>query len=112
VNQLRYEFSMLSSVALLRTRLQVVLPEFLAGYLNFPTVFRAITSQMKGGAIKRLTIERIRELRVVAPPIGLQEKYAEAVERHRQATRTRCESLRQAEHLFQSLLNQYFGGEN
>jgi len=49
---------------------------------------------------------------VVMPPRRLQNDYGRLVEQHLTSARRAHESLRQAEHLFHSLLNQYFGKED
>ena len=108
VNSLPFEFSMLSSLALLRPNLKKLLPQFLEACLNFPSMFKAITSQMKGGAIQRLTIDRIKELTVVVPPLPLQQKFASLVERYEKLWALQREESRQAEHLFQTLVHQAF----
>ncbi len=51
------------------------------------------------------------ELILPVPPLPIQEKFADIVERHEQLRSTQVESLRQAEHLFQSLLHQAFSGK-
>lgn len=111
VNNLRYEFSMLSSLALLRTDPLKMSPYFLENFLNFPSVFDSITAQMKGGAIKRLTIDKIKELESIVPPLPLQEKFAEIVQKFERVRRQQREATRQAEHLFQTLLHRAFRGE-
>ncbi len=111
VNNLRYEFSMLSSLALLRTDTLKMSPYFLENFLNFPSVFNSITAQMKGGAIKRLTIDKIKELESIVPPLQLQEKFAEIVQKFERVRRQQREATRQAEHLFQTLLHRAFRGE-
>ncbi len=55
--------------------------------------------------MKKSTFE---ELIMPVPPMPLQEKFSDVVRRHEHLHSTQAESLRQAEHLFQSLLHQAF----
>lgn len=55
-----------------------------------------------------LNLETLRPLRIPSPPLPLQTRFAELVERHERLRSVQRESLRQAEHLFQSLLHRAF----
>ena len=108
VNRLPYEFSMLSSVALIRPDQKKIISEYLEGYLNYPSVHGWVVNQMKGGAIKRLTIERLLEFKLPVPQLVLQQRYSNIVKKFRKLQAMQIEELRQAEHLFQSLLHKAF----
>jgi type I restriction enzyme S subunit len=62
-------------------------------------------------AQKNINLEILRELPVPIPPITLQGKFREVVRFFEQLREKQRESLRQAEHLFQTLLHQAFKGE-
>ena len=51
---------------------------------------------------------RLAELRIPVPPLPLQEQFALLVARHERLRAVQRESLRQSEHLFQSLLHHAF----
>lgn len=51
---------------------------------------------------------RLAELRIPLPPIALQQQFALLVERHERLRAVQREALRQAQHLFQSLLQRAF----
>ena len=59
-------------------------------------------------AQKNINLEILRELRCPVPPLALQQKFAALVERHEHLRATQREALRQAEHLFQTLLHRAF----
>jgi type I restriction enzyme S subunit len=61
-------------------------------------------------AQKNINLEILRELRCPVPPLPLQEQFATLVARHERLRAVQRESLRQADHLFQSLLHQAFAG--
>jgi type I restriction enzyme, S subunit len=55
-----------------------------------------------------INLDTLRPLRVPLPPMALQQKFTSFVERHRQFRAAHVEALRQADHLFQTLLHQAF----
>lgn len=59
-------------------------------------------------AQKNINLEILRELRCPVPPLALQQKFVSLVERHEHLRATQREALRQAEHLFQTLLHRAF----
>ncbi len=69
INELDEEFSLLSSVALLRVNERLIVPEFLKTYLNSEIIKRYILTQIVGGAITRLTLELIGRFKIISPPI-------------------------------------------
>ena len=80
VNQLDEEFSMLSSVALLKPIREVISPRFMKWYLNSPTGFKAMTSKMGGTAIKRLTLRKINEGKIPIAPLDEQKRIVSKIE--------------------------------
>ena len=56
VNTLDEEFSLLSSVCLLRPRPELLFSQFLRYYLLSPVGYRMLTGQMTGTAIKRIIL--------------------------------------------------------
>ena len=69
VNPLDEEFSLLSSVALIRTDSSKLLNSFLCQYLNSPTGFSRARGDMDGLAIKRLTLRKIKKILVPVPSV-------------------------------------------
>jgi hypothetical protein len=59
--------------------------------------------------IGHFTAERFEVFRVMLPPVERQDEFAGVVRKHSQYAAGLRESLRQAEHMFQSLLKRYFG---
>jgi type I restriction enzyme S subunit len=74
VNNLDEPFSMLSSVALIKTSRSVLDPHYLKYYLGSPLGFGMITNQMTGTAIKRIILDKIRASSIPLPPILEQKK--------------------------------------
>jgi len=71
-----------------------------------PLLERSTTSAMQ----HMITKSRLEEIALIKPPQSLQQRFAALVERHERLRATQREALRQADHLFQSLLQRAFTG--
>lgn len=67
-------FSLLSSVALLRPKKELLDNEFLKHWLNCPTTFETMIGRMSGSAIRRLTLTTIGSQEIEIPPIPEQRR--------------------------------------
>ncbi|HEX8397666.1 MAG TPA: restriction endonuclease subunit S [Pyrinomonadaceae bacterium] len=63
------------------------------------------------GSMKNISKEKAATLPIMLPPLPLQEKFAEIVQKFERVRRQQREATRQAEHLFQTLLHRAFRGE-
>lgn len=81
VNTLDEEFSLLSSVALLKPRRDILDSLFLKYYLNSPEGFRNMTGQMTGTAIKRLILQKIKAAVVPIAPFDEQRRIVAEIEK-------------------------------
>ena len=111
VNHYSFEFSMLSSVALLRPLPEICLPEYLAGWLNNDRVKIRILRGMAGAAIRRLTLTKIKKLEVLVPPISEQNKYVSLVRLHDQMASRFDGEFKLGEMLHGSLVQRAFRRE-
>lgn len=82
---------------------------FLLWQIRAPATQRWIKQQIKGTTFLEITLERLREMPVFVPPLTLQKKFSVLAQRHEHLHATNVEALRQADHLFQTLLHQAFG---
>ena len=80
LNPLQEEFSLLSSVALLKPDRSRLDPSFLKWYLMSPVGRRAMLDQVTGSAITRLTLEIIRGSEVPTPPLPEQKRIVAKVD--------------------------------
>jgi type I restriction enzyme S subunit len=85
-------------------------PLFLYGMMlkAKPLVQRQATEAMK----RMVSKGRLEEVSLFRPSVSRQREFAKALMLHETSRAVTREALRQAEHLFQSLLNQYFGKES
>lgn len=111
INNYDFEFSMLSSLALLKLKTDIINNNYLVKYLNNESVKNKIISDMVGGAIKRLTLVRIKNIKIVVPPIELQNQFADFVKQTDRLKLKMEKSLKELEDNFNSLMQRAFNGE-
>lgn len=109
VNTLKEEFTLLSSVALLKQDRLVINGHFLAALLNNEDMYIDIRNNMGGAAITRLTIAKLNAIKVIVPPIEIQNKFAAFVEQVDKLKAAVQKALDEAQLLFDSLMQKYFG---
>lgn len=85
-----------------------VMTEFIQYWLSF--LQEQIERTAPESAQKNINLEILRRLLVPIPDLSLQEKFSEIVGRFERLRADQRESLRQAEHLFQTLLHDAFKG--
>lgn len=108
VNTLHEEFSLLSSVALLKQDSNVINGYFLCGVLNNAEMYSNIRMNMGGAAITRLTIAKLNEIQVIVPPIELQEQFATFVSKTDKSRLTIQQVLSKMEMVKLALMQEYF----
>ena len=80
VNPLDEEFSLLSSVALIRPNKNIMLSEYLCYALNSPSIYEQTRSQMGGAAITRVTLVKIKGFTIPLPPLSEQQSIVETLD--------------------------------
>jgi len=84
-------------------------PSFIqAAFLYHPQILRQLGVAQKGAIMEGLNMEIIKDLCLPLPPYSLQKTFVKLAERHERLRATHIEALRQAEHLFETLLHQAF----
>ncbi len=109
VNVLDFEFSLLSSVALLKLDKAVANPYFITGFLNSDSVYKAARSNMGGAAITRLTLTKLKSFRVAVPPLALQQSFAEKIQSIEKQKETIRASIADTQKLLDYTMDKYFG---
>ncbi len=109
VNTLAEEFTLLSSVALLKQNRKLINGNFLCGVLNNNEMYSDIRKNMGGAAITRLTIAKLNEIMIIVPPLEPQEQFATFVSQVYKSKLSIQQGLEKLETLKKSLMQQYFG---
>ena len=109
VNTLEEEFTLLSSVALLKQDRSIINGYFLAALLNNEDMYLDIRNNMGGAAITRLTIAKLNVIKAIVPPIAIQEQFAKFVKQTDKSKAAVQKALDEAQLLFDSLMQKYFG---
>lgn len=104
------EFSLLSSVALIKPS-DTLTSEYIVFYLNNKSIKENILLNMSGGAIKRLTIKKIKNIKIPLPPIKLQNKFTSIVEKIEIINKQENKKLEHLKTLHKSLMDKAFKGE-
>lgn len=110
INRFRHEFSLLSSVALLRPNRSLITEGYLESWLNNNLVKQSILLNMGGAAIKRLTLAKIKELPINVPPLELQYKFDQIKSEILKQRAKLQESDLLIDHGFSSLQQRAFSG--
>ncbi len=98
-------------VAILRLD-QSLRPDFLSMFLSLENGGQRQIEQLQYGQTKPgLGFHQIRSFQVLLPSISLQREFAGVIQRYNRLRAQQSEALRQAEHLFQTLLQRAFFGE-
>lgn len=98
-------------VAILRLK-SGLMPVFLSMFLSMNAGGQREIKRLQYGQTKPgLNLDQVRQFRIPIPPLSLQQKFAALVEQVERLHAVQRESLRQAEHLFASLLDRAFHGQ-
>lgn len=95
----------LLKISPLRDRLDSV---FLRHFIQHPIVQVSLERKSHGGTMGILNAGLLKQVWVIVPPVPMQQQFAKLVARHEHLRAVQRESLRQAEHLFQTLLHRAF----
>ena len=111
INHYNFEFSMLSSLALLRPRPKLCTPQFLCEFLNNPSVKSRMLSHMSGAAIRRLTLAKIKKQEILLPPLNIQNQFSEIHSSLGKIKKQLNCSFEETNKLFHSLVQRAFRAE-
>ena len=104
------KFAFQRHIAHLRPNPTQVIPKFLVTMMQLPIVKTQADRWARGAAQPTINLKELKEFLIPVPPLSLQKKFAALVERVERLRAVQREALRQAEHLFASLLHRAFSG--
>jgi len=79
INNIDEPFTLLSSVALIKTGNTNIHNVYLMHYLRSPVGFEHVTGRMSGSAITRIILEKIKKTVIPLPPLNEQKRIAQKV---------------------------------
>ena len=103
INVLDEEFSLLSSVALLKPIEEILEPSYLKYFFMSPMGLLSLTGQMSGSAIKRVVLAKIRKSSIQLPPLKEQHRIVNKI----QTLTTHSREAREALNAIPPLLDQF-----
>ena len=107
INNLNEEFSLLSSVALLKLEDKII-NYYLKAVLNTPSLYNCIRTNMGGAAITRLTLVKIKAIKIPLPPLPLQHLFAKRIEQIERQKSSVQKSITDLETLLASRMQYWF----
>ena len=110
LNTLDEQFSLLSSVALIRCLPEAGHPIFILNCLLSPAGQKRLKDLMSGNAITRLTLQKIKAFRVAVPPFAEQALIAERLEGMRTTIDSTERELEKLQHLKSGLMTDLLTG--
>lgn len=109
INTFNEPISLLSSLALLKVKKELINNYYLCFWLNNPkTKMKLLSEYMSGAAIQRYTLAKIKGFELIVPPIELQNQFAEQIQLIEKQKALVQENLKKSEDLFMGLLGESF----
>lgn len=102
--------AILSSIAIVRPDQTKATSEFLCSLLSTPDIYNLVEERyLTGTAIKRVILKGLRQLKIIVPPMDMQKQFSMKIWRINAQRRLIEESIVEAQKLFDSRMNYYFG---
>jgi restriction endonuclease S subunit len=92
----------------LRPYTEEILPDYFQWFMRAAVESGLVSLHTATVTIGHFTAEKFEEFPVMVPPFPLQQKFVALVKEHERLRATHVEAIRQADHLFQTLLHQAF----
>ena len=109
INTLDEEFSLLSSVAVMRGKNEVLDNRYLVFYLNSLHGRQYMLSMISGVAITRLTLTKLNSALIPVPPIEIQKAIVAEIEAEQALVNATRELIERFEKKIQTVLNRIWG---
>ena len=111
INTLTEEFSLLSSVAVMRGKPEILDNRYLAFYLNSDRGRKSMLSLISGVAITRLTLTKLNSALIPLPPLATQQAIVAEIEAEQALVAANRELIARFEKKIQATLSRVWGEE-
>jgi type I restriction enzyme S subunit len=103
------EQAVLSSIAIVRPDVNLINSSYLVGYLSTSDIYKYVERELlTGTAIKRVILKGLRNMKVIIPPLSLQQDFASKIESIEKQKELISQSIKETETLFNSRMDYYF----
>lgn len=102
-------FCLYVSVCLIKPRHDLIDARFLTESLRMPYIKKQADDRIKGIGVPDLHLKEIRSFEIIYPPLNMQKKFTEFVEKIDETKDSIQKSLEQLEILKKALMQKYFG---
>ena len=103
------EQAVLSSIAIVRPDMNLINSSYLVGYLSTSDIYKYVERELlTGTAIKRVILKGLRNMKVIIPPLSLQQDFASKIEAIEKQKELIAQSIKETETLFNSRMDYYF----
>jgi type I restriction enzyme S subunit len=102
-------FAVLSSLAILRPKTQLIEARYLGYALRSPFVLEDALKRKTGSAIRRIILSDLKRVRLPLPPLEEQRRIAEILDRAEELRSKRREAIAQLDTLTQAIFLEMFG---
>ena len=110
INTLEDEFSLLSSVAVLKINNNYCLTQYVYQWLRGSIFQDIIKKRLTGTALSRLTLEKINKLPILFPPLSEQQKITSVLNSMDKLIETTKKQINQTKSLKKSLMQDLLSG--
>jgi type I restriction enzyme S subunit len=105
-------FSLARSVALIKPSTEKINPSFLLNFFNIESIQRELKKASNASAQAGLYTGMIKKIKIIVPPINLQNKFAKTIQKIETQKALYEQELLKMEEVFESLLGRVFSPEN
>ena len=104
------DIALLSSIAILRPKLDIVIPEYLSYFLKSESVYRTVSlNYISGTALKRVILKGIKKIPVALPTVEEQGRRTELLDRIHGIIQQRKKQLTELDDLIKARFVEMFG---
>ncbi|MBP7139405.1 MAG: restriction endonuclease subunit S [Caldisericia bacterium] len=101
----------LSSIAIIRPKEESMNQIYLEYVLKESSSLNQAVTRKSGSAIRRIILKQLKEIKIIVPPLPLQEKFASIVKHVEELKENVRKTKQNSEELFNSLMHKAFRGE-